>query len=129
MSYERALYLKCLNNELIIPPSIIPILEDKGLLSEGNERRRFFSHLFPNDLDELVNDLINGTNIDESNLSRRPSRTSNAVDEVKTVKFASPSSLTKSSSQNKMNSTVVAVLTGVQAEEVNTISTIRTLLQ
>jgi hypothetical protein len=41
MSYERALYLKCLNNELSIPPALIPILKNKGLLSEGNEKRVF----------------------------------------------------------------------------------------
>jgi hypothetical protein len=37
ITYERALYLKCLNNELIIPSSLIPILKDKGLITEGIE--------------------------------------------------------------------------------------------
>ncbi|CAF4154980.1 unnamed protein product [Rotaria sp. Silwood2] len=35
ISYERALYLKCLNNELIIPGSLVTTLKNKGLLSEG----------------------------------------------------------------------------------------------
>jgi hypothetical protein len=39
MSYERSLYLKCLNNELIIPPSLIATLKNKGLLSEGNTKK------------------------------------------------------------------------------------------
>lgn len=52
------------------------------------------------------------------------------VDEIKSVKFASSSSvLTKSSSRNKTDSNSVAGLSGGQAEEMNTISTIRTLLQ
>jgi len=40
MSYERSLYLKCLNNELIIPPSLITTLKNKGLLSEGNTKNK-----------------------------------------------------------------------------------------
>ena len=130
LSYERALYLKCLNNELIIPPTLIPILKNKGLLSEGNEGR-----IFPQNKnnwfdrsEELVSDLLNMTNADESNVSRRPSRMSSAVgshvEEAKSVKFAS-----SSSSQNKMSTTTAAGLTGGQTEEMNTISTIRTLLQ
>jgi hypothetical protein len=82
-------------------------------------------------LEELVNDLLNVTNADESNVSRRPSRLSTATgsnaDEVKSVKFAS--SLTKSSSQNKTNSTPGTGLSGGPTEEINTISTIRILLQ
>jgi len=85
-------------------------------------------------LEELVHDLLNITNPDETNISRRPSRMSmgagSNVDEIKSVKFASSSSgVTKSSSQNKAGSITVANLTGGQAEEMNTISTIRTLLQ
>jgi hypothetical protein len=56
--------------------------------------------------------------------------TGSHTDEAKSVKFASSSSSpTKSSSQNKTGSTTVASVTGGQAEEINTISTIRTLLQ
>lgn len=73
------------------------------------------------------------TNVEESNRSRRPSRMSvgggSTIDESKSVKFASSSSLTKSSSRNKTNSISGTVITGGQAEETNTISTIRTLLQ
>jgi hypothetical protein len=36
-TYERALYLKCLHNELIIPASLVSILKDKGLITEGME--------------------------------------------------------------------------------------------
>ncbi|CAF2574698.1 unnamed protein product [Rotaria sp. Silwood2] len=117
ISYERALYLKCLNNELIIPGSLVTTLKNKGLLSE----------------EELVNDLLNASNADETTISRRPSRmsasaTSNA-DEVKSVKFASTSSPgMTSSSRNKTGSASLAGLTGGHAEDINTISTIRTLL-
>lgn len=71
---------------------------------------------------------------DEANASRRPSRlsasaTSN-IDEVKSVKFASTSSpVTTSISRTKAGSATLSGLTGGHAEEVNTISTIRTLLQ
>jgi len=40
MTYERALYLKCLNNELSIPASIIPILRDKGLILQGRMKKK-----------------------------------------------------------------------------------------
>ena len=73
---------------------------------------------------------MNTSNVEETNLSRRASRISSTVDEAKSVKFASPSSsLTKSSSRNKANSIAVAGIISGQQEEVNTISTIRTLLQ
>lgn len=132
MSYERALYLKCLNNELVIPPSLIAILKRKGLLSEGEEQQKHEKRKRRICLPEgLVSDV---TNAEESNISRRPSKLSvgggSNVDESKSVKFASSSSsLTKSSSRNKTNSTSGTVLGGAQPEEVNTISTIRTLLQ
>jgi hypothetical protein len=94
----------------------------------------FKKKLFSNSSEELVNDLTNVTNPDESNISRKPSRMSSAAgstaDEVKSVKFASPSSaFTKSSSRNKTGSSTLPGLAGGQAEEMNTISTIRTLLQ
>ncbi|CAF3644133.1 unnamed protein product [Rotaria sordida] len=116
-SYERALYLKCLNNELIIPASLVTTLKNKGLLSE----------------EELVNDLINVSNVDETTISRRPSRTSASatsnIDEVKSVKFASTSSSGLTSlSRNKTGSASLIGLTGGHAEDINTISTIRTLL-
>jgi len=87
-----------------------------------------------NDSEELVNDLMNVTNVDEPNVSRRQSRMSIAgastADEGKSVKFASSSSsLTKLSSRNKTHSTAVVGLISGQTEEINTISTIRTLLQ
>ncbi len=41
LSYERALYLKCLNSELTIPPSLIVTFKNKGLLSEGNKKENF----------------------------------------------------------------------------------------
>jgi hypothetical protein len=89
---------------------------------------------FSNYSEELVNDLLNVTNADESSISRRTSRLSvglsSHVDEAKSVKFASTSSsVTKSASRNKTDSTPVVGSTGGQTEEINTISTIRTLLQ
>ncbi|CAF4692579.1 unnamed protein product [Rotaria sp. Silwood1] len=116
-SYERALYLKCLNNELIIPASLVTTLTNKGLLSE----------------EELVHDLLNGSNAEETTISRRPSRISGSatsnIDEVKSVKFASTSSPgMTSSSRNKIGSASLAGLTGGHAEDINTISIIRTLL-
>jgi hypothetical protein len=87
----------------------------------------------PNHLEELVSDLFTAPNADESNISRRPSRMSagagSNIDETKSVKFASSSTPTTSSSRNKTNSTTLPGLTGGQPEEMNTISTIRTLLQ
>lgn len=84
-------------------------------------------------LEELVSDLLNTTNADDPNASRRTSRISTAggshVEEAKSVKFASPSSLTKLTSQNKPGSATATSVTGGLSEEVNTISTIRTLLQ
>jgi hypothetical protein len=90
--------------------------------------------VFSSDLEELVNDLQNAPNVDEPNVSRRPSRlsagTGSNADEVKSVKFASTSTpTTTTSSRNKTGSTSTAGPTGGQAEEMNTISTIRTLLQ
>jgi hypothetical protein len=76
-------------------------------------------------LEKLVNDLLNGTNTDQSNMSRRSSRIN--VDEVKAVKFAPPAKI--GSTRNKNESNNVPALTSVQPEEMNTISTIRTLLQ
>jgi hypothetical protein len=76
-------------------------------------------------LEKLVNDLLNGTNTDQSNMSRRSSRIN--VDEVKAVKFAPPAKI--GSSRNKNDSNNVPTLTSAQPEEMNTISTIRTLLQ
>lgn len=89
---------------------------------------------FLNYLEELVNDLLNTSNADEGNISRRPSRMSasaaSTTDEVKSVKFASTSSPGMTiSSRNKPGSATIAAITGGHAEEINTISTIRTLLQ
>ncbi|CAF0926257.1 unnamed protein product [Adineta steineri] len=114
MNYERALYLKCLNNELIIPASIVSILKNKGLITE----------------EKLANDLHSGTNTDEMNTSRRPSKINiaarNSVDEVKSVKFAAPTRTTLS--RNKSVTNTGTGLTNGHPEEMNTISTIRTLL-
>ena len=76
-------------------------------------------------LEKLVNDLMNAaaTN-DELNTSRRSSKMS--VDEVKTVKFAAP---TRTSTRTKAGANTAACLTSGQHEEMNTISTIRALLQ
>ncbi|CAF4331043.1 unnamed protein product, partial [Adineta steineri] len=91
MNYERALYLKCLNNELIIPASIVSILKNKGLITE----------------EKLANDLHSGTNTDEMNTSRRPSKINiaarNSVDEVKSVKFAAPTRTTLSRNKSVTN--------------------------
>ncbi|UJR28315.1 hypothetical protein I4U23_009559 [Adineta vaga] len=57
-SYERALYLKCLHNELVIPAALVNTLKEKGLITE----------------EELVNDLHNTTGTEERNESRRSSR-------------------------------------------------------
>ncbi|CAM4747075.1 unnamed protein product [Rotaria magnacalcarata] len=116
-SYERALYLKCLNNALMVPASLVTTLRNKGLLSE----------------EELVNDLLNVSNGDEINPSRRTSRMSASavsnIDEVKSVKFASTSTPGMTpSSHNKVGSAGLSSLTGGHAEDLNTISTIRTLL-
>ncbi|CAF2342055.1 unnamed protein product [Rotaria sp. Silwood2] len=116
-TYERALYLKCLNNELTIPASLITILKDKGLITEK----------------ALVNDLLHVTGTEEANLSRRPSRMSAGVgssnaEEVKSVKFASSSSPTTSSSRNKTESATLVGLTGGHPEDLDTISIIRSLL-
>ena len=83
---------------------------------------------------ELVNDLVNMTTTDESSAPRRASKMSvgggSIVDETKSVKFASSTSATtRASSANKVGSSIMAVLTGAQPEEMNTIATIRTLLQ
>lgn len=87
-----------------------------------------------NHLEELVNDLLNVTNADDPNASRRTSRMSagggSHIEEVKSVKFASSSSsLAKLTPQNKPGSATATSITGGQSEEVNTIFTIRTLLQ
>ncbi|CAF0808765.1 unnamed protein product [Rotaria sordida] len=115
-TYERALYLKCLNNELTIPASLITILKDKGLITEK----------------ALVNDLVHVTGTEETNLSRRPSRMSAGIggntEEVKSVKFASSSSPTTSSSRNKTESSTLIGLTGGHSEDLDTISIIRSLL-
>ncbi|CAF1026509.1 unnamed protein product [Adineta ricciae] len=107
-SYERAFYLKCLNNELLIPASVVTILRNRGVLTE----------------EKLVNDLMNAAAAnDELNTSRRSSKMS--VDEVKTVKFAAPA---RTSTRTKAGANTAACLTSGQPEEMNTISTIRTLL-
>ncbi|CAF4534188.1 unnamed protein product [Rotaria sp. Silwood1] len=115
-TYERALYLKCLNNELTIPASLITVLKDKGLITEK----------------ALVKDLLHVTGTEEANLSRRPSRMSAAngsnTEEVKSVRFASSSSPTTTSSQNKTESTTLVGLTGGHPEDLDTIATIRSLL-
>ena len=102
------------------------------MITEGIQKIFFIqSFVSPNNLEELVNDLITAPNVDEVSASRRTSRLSTStgtgtnVDEVKSVKFASSSS----SSRNKTSTTTGAGATSGQAEEMNTISTIRTLLQ
>jgi hypothetical protein len=81
---------------------------------------------------------VSGT--DEASSSRRPSKTSAGIgsnpDETKSVRFASSSSptttittTTASSSRHKRDSTILVGLTGGPPEDMNTISTIRTLLQ
>lgn len=85
-------------------------------------------------IEELVNDL-HVTGVEEVNLSRRPSRISagfgSNTDEMKSVKFASSSSptTTSSSSRHKRGSTTLFAPNGVQPEDINTISTIQSLLQ
>ncbi|CAM4857478.1 unnamed protein product [Rotaria socialis] len=115
-TYERALYLKCLNNELAIPASIINNLKDKGLIAEK----------------ELVNDLLHVSGTEDGTSSRRPSRLSVGAtsnnDETKSVKFASSSSVTTASSRNKTDSTTLINLTGGHPEDLDTISTIRCIL-
>ncbi len=80
----------------------------------------------------LVNDL-QVTGIDEVNLSRRPSRMSasvgSIVDEIKSVRFASSSSPTTTSSGHKTGSTVPVGLNDGHPEDLNAISTIQSLLQ
>jgi hypothetical protein len=83
---------------------------------------------------ELVNDLVNMATTDELNAPRRASKMSlgggSTIDETKSVKFASSTSpTTRASSANKAGSNTLAALTGAQPEEMNTIATIRTLLQ
>lgn len=117
-SYERALHLKCLQNELIIPSSLIKTLKDKGLITET----------------ELVNDLLNPATIDDPNVPRRASKMSTTagsiVEESKSVKFASSTSpMTRASSIIKGVSSALSLFPSGQLEEVNTIATIRTLLQ
>jgi hypothetical protein len=79
-----------------------------------------------------VNDL-QITGADEAHSSRRPSRTSAGIgsntDEMKSVRFASSSSPTTTSSRHKRGSAVLIGLTGGQSEDINTISSIQTLLQ
>ena len=140
-TYERALYLKCLFNELTIPASFITVLKDKGLITESiclkirtTDCPWFFLFLFLNISEELVHDLLHGTDTEETSLSRRPSRLSVGIgsnnEEVKSVKFASSSSPTISSSQNKPESTTLNAPPVVeQSEEQNTILTIQSLLQ
>jgi hypothetical protein len=74
---------------------------------------------------------VNGA--DEINLSRRPSRRSagfgSNIDEMKSVKFASSSSPTTTSSRHKRGSMTLVGLTDGQPEDMNTISTIQSLLQ
>lgn len=83
---------------------------------------------------ELVNDLVNVATTDELNVPRRASKVSlgggSTIDETKSVKFASSTTpTTRASSANKAGSSTLAALTGAQPEEMNTIATIRTLLQ
>jgi hypothetical protein len=83
-------------------------------------------------LEELVNDLhVIGT--DEASSSRRPSRMSAGLgsnnDEIKSVKFASSSSPTTTSSRHKTDSAALVAVTAGRPEEMNTISAIKSLLQ
>lgn len=73
-------------------------------------------------------------NPDEVHSSRRPSKVSagfgSNMDEMKSVKFASSSSPTTTSSRHKRGSTALLALNGGQpSEDLTTISTIQSLLQ
>ena len=80
----------------------------------------------------LVNDL-HVTGAGEGNSARRPSKmsgdTGSNMDEIKSVKFASSSSPTTTSSRHKTGSTALATVTAGHPEELNTISAIKSLLQ
>ncbi|CAF1416429.1 unnamed protein product [Adineta steineri] len=112
-SYERALYLKCLPNELVIPASIISVLKNKGLITE----------------EELVNDLHNTSAIDEGNITRRASRVSGRTghnnDDTKAVRFTSTS---PTLSRLVIGSNSQVGSTGGHQDDSNTFSTIRSLL-
>ncbi len=73
------------------------------------------------------------TGADEAHSSRRPSRMSIGFDsnndEMKSVRFASSSSPTTTSSRRKQSSIALIGLTGGQSEDIDTISTIQSLLQ
>ncbi|CAF0851526.1 unnamed protein product [Adineta ricciae] len=112
-SYERALYLKCLQSELVIPAALVSNLRAKGLITE----------------EELVNDLHNTTRTEESGGSQRSSRQSaapnRANDDAKLVKFASTSP-----TLSRRRTTVVTFghLSSEKHDDVTTLSTIRSLL-
>jgi hypothetical protein len=79
-----------------------------------------------------VNDL-HTTGADEVHSSRRPSRMSagfgSNMDEMKSVRFASSSSPTTTSSRHKTGSTVLVGINTEQLEDKKAISTIQSLLQ
>lgn len=83
--------------------------------------------------EELIKDLLHVSITEESSSSRRPSRVSVGMtsmnEDVKSVKFASASSPTTSTSRNKTDSAILINLTGGHPEDLDTISTIRSLLQ
>lgn len=85
-------------------------------------------------LAELVNDLLNPANAEDPNAPRRASKLSNTqtsiIEESKSVKFASSGSpITRASSLNRGGPSALGMVGSVQPEEMNTIATIRTLLQ
>lgn len=91
---------------------------------------RFSFLFFCNISEELVNDLHHVAATEEGSISRRPSRMSAGIvsnnDDTKSVKFTSSS---PTLSRRKMgSSTLVGSHSGHQ-EDMNTISTIRSLLQ